>query len=451
MVTIRGMPDSYDVVVYTDDRGNYYAEDRYGNVVCKNSRTACIEDAVNYVGGRGGGKVYIKKGVYKSYKWIGVLVNNVEIFGDGMGRTVIELYDTLSPVIYIGRDNQTSIIVRNVYIHDLTLDAKYQYDPNNPQGNGNSTLWAYYVSDLMLERIEHKNAYWRTSITLGSVGCNGQCIQENIVIRGNVFRGVALTLGGIQNLVLEDNIFYGTASSPDFNTIIDFSFGEYQDSYIYNATVRGNIFYKVYRNPDNRVGWVGVAAGFQRIVGAVWEGNVFIDPDDTAIYVLNIVAPETTLDLRGIEFIGNTIIGLGKTVHGIVVKHGKAVIEGNYIENTTDVAISVSEAEAVIEGNYIVETPTAGIWVSNGRATIVSNVLRECAKSSYDCIVVDGTSAYCTIVGNRMYRSITTYLPSAVNTLNSNGYNVILGNIAEGKWSTTKYKTSTTDVVTGNI
>jgi hypothetical protein len=149
---------TYDVVVYTENN-NYYAEDRYGNRICQNSNTACIQEAINYVGTLGDGRVYIRKGTYRS-KYIRVLVNNIEIYGDGMGRTVIENVDSLSPAIYIGNDSQTSILVRNVYIHDLTIDAKYQYDAANPRGNGNSTLWAYYVSDLTLERIEHKNAYW---------------------------------------------------------------------------------------------------------------------------------------------------------------------------------------------------------------------------------------------------------------------------------------------------
>jgi len=450
MVTVRSKVAGYDVVVYTDGSGNYVADDRYGNRICRNSVTACIEDAVNYVGSLGGGRVYIRRGTYKS-KSIRVLVNNVEIYGDGMGRTVIENMDTYSPTIYVGNDNQTSIIVRNVYIHDLTIDAKYQYDPNDPRGNGNSTLWTYYVSDLTLERIEHKNAYWRTLVTLGSVGCQGLCIQENVVIRQNVFRGVALTLGGIRNLILEDNILIGPASSPDFNTILDFSFGEYQDSYIYNATVKGNVFYKVHRHQGNRVGWAGVVVGFTRVVGASWVGNIFLDPDSIGIYVQDITASGTTLDVRGVEFIGNVIIGQGSTNNGIIAKQKNVVIKGNYIENVNDVAISITNSEAVIEGNYVVNTPTAGIWVSNSRAAIIGNILKECAVSRDKCIVVDGTSAYCSIVGNRIYRSNNTYLPYAVYTSVSGGYNTIVGNVAEGYFNETKYNGTTTDVITGNV
>ena len=444
------IPRDFDVVVYVEG-DSYFARDSRGSIICKDSRTACIQEAIDYVLGNGGGKVYLRKGIYRTNRYINIRDNNVELYGDGMGRTVIENYSTLDPTIYIGWDNQTSIIARNIYIHDLTIDAKYQYDPSNPQGNGNSTLWAYYVSDLRLERIEHKNAYWRTMITPGSVGCGGNCIQENIIIKENVFRGVALSLGGIRNLVLENNIFYGSASSPDFNTIMDFSYGEYQDSYVYNATVRGNIFYKSGRHPYNRVGWVAVIGGFIRVVGASWVGNVFIDPDTIAIYVQDVTASGTTLDLRGVEFIGNVIIGQGRLDNAIVVKQKNVTIKGNYIENTNDVAISINSGESVIEGNYISETATAGIWASNSRITIVGNMLKNCAKSRDKCIILDGTSAYSVVLGNRLFRNIATYLPRAVDTSASQGYNIIVGNVAEGQWALQKYSTQMSDIVTNNI
>jgi hypothetical protein len=435
-------------MVYVEG-SNYFARDSRGNIICKNSN--CIQEAINYVSNLGGGKVYLKKGTYRTNEYIFIRSDNIELYGDGMGLTIIENHARYGPAIYIGKDSETSIVARNIYIHDLTIDAKYQYDSSDPVGNGNSTLWAYYVSDLILERIEHRNAYWRTSITLGWSGCDGKCIQENIIIRNNVFRGVALTLGGIQNLIFEDNIFYGTATSPDYNTILDFSYGEIQDSYIYNAVVKNNIFYKVYRHPNDRVGWASVVAGFQRAVGVIWENNIFVDPDICAISIKTATELGTQLDTRGIEFIGNTIIGLGRTNYGIIVRNGRVSIKNNYIENMMSLPIAVSDAEAVIESNYIVSAQEGGIWVSNGRATIIDNMLKECAQSRFDCIIADGSSSYVVIMGNRMYRSVETHLPSAVNTSTSQGYNIVMGNIAEGQWTTPKYRSHPNDIETNNI
>jgi len=456
MVTVRSKAAGYDVVVYIDGSGNYVADDRYGNNICRNSRTACIEEAVNYVGSLGGGRVYIRRGTYRISKFIRVLADNVEIYGDGMGRTVIENMDIISPAIYVGNDFQTSIIVRNVYIHDLTIDAKYQYDPNNPKGNGNSTLWAYYVSDLILERIEHKNAYWRTAIVPGSHGCEGKCIQENVVIRQNVFRGVALTLGGIRNLVLEDNIFYGDASSPGYNTILDFSFGEYQDSYIYNATVRGNIFFNTQRHPGASE-WYGVLGGFIRVVSATLVGNTFINPDRIAIYIQSSTAQNTTLDVRGLVIEGNTIVGSPDRVFQAirVEVHKNVIIKGNYIEGA-QIGIAVSgysegDAEAIIEGNYIRETDSAALYITNAKVVINGNLLYNCARQKDKCIIVDGSSKYSIISNNRLFRDITTYLPTAIDTQYSQGNNLILGNILEGQWGTTKITNNNTDTVGYNV
>jgi len=446
-----GFPHVYDVMVYVKDN-NYFARDSKGDIICRDSNTACIQEAVDYVRSLGGGKVYIRRGVYRTHRYINIMGENVELFGDGMGRTVIENYSTLDPAIYIGWDNQTSIIAKNIYIHDITIDAKYQYDASNPRGNGNSTLWAYYASDLILERIEHKNAYWRTSITPGSIGCSGQCIQENVIIKENIFRGVALTLGGIRNLILENNIFYGSAISPVFNTMIDFSFGEYQDSYIFNASVKGNLFLNSRRHPA-MTEWLSVIGGFIRVVSASFVGNTFIDPDRIAIYVQSATAPGTQLDVRGLSFIGNTIVGIPDRLFiGIrVERHQNVLIKGNYIEGTQIGITTEDNAEVIVEGNYIRETRSAALWISNSRAVINGNLMYNCARQSDKCIILDGTSQRSIVMGNRLFRDVSTYLPVGIDTQFSQGQNLILGNMFEGQWSATRIANHATDTVVHNI
>jgi len=273
----------------------------------------------------------------------------------------------------------------------------------------------------------------------------------------NIFRGVALALGGIRNLILEDNIFYGSASSPDYNTMVDFSFGEYQDSYIYDAVVKGNIFYGSGRHPYARVEWLGVVGGFIRVVNASWVGNVFMDPDRIAIYVQAVTAPGTTLDVRGLSFIGNTIVGSpSKLFMGMRVEvHRNVVIKGNYIEGA-QIGIAVSggsegEAEAIIEGNYINNTESAALWITSSKAVINGNLIYNCARAKDKCIILDGTTRYSTILGNRLFRNITSYLPIAIDSLYSQGNNLILGNIFEGQWSSPKIRNHATDIVAYNI
>ena len=61
-------PNAYDAMVFTETGANgvhYYAMDSVGNLICIDSPTACIQEAINYVLSKPtGGKVYIRAGDY---------------------------------------------------------------------------------------------------------------------------------------------------------------------------------------------------------------------------------------------------------------------------------------------------------------------------------------------------------------------------------------------------
>jgi hypothetical protein len=61
-------PATYDVMVFTESGANgqhYYAMDSVGNLLCIDSPTACIQEAINYVLSKPtGGRVYIRAGDY---------------------------------------------------------------------------------------------------------------------------------------------------------------------------------------------------------------------------------------------------------------------------------------------------------------------------------------------------------------------------------------------------
>jgi len=40
--------EAYDVLVYQEG-GHYYARDRQGNLVCVDSPTACLQEAINFL------------------------------------------------------------------------------------------------------------------------------------------------------------------------------------------------------------------------------------------------------------------------------------------------------------------------------------------------------------------------------------------------------------------
>jgi len=59
----RVFPREYNVMVYTDG-SHYYARDQMGNTICQDSPTACLQESVNYLAQFGGGRIFIRRGVY---------------------------------------------------------------------------------------------------------------------------------------------------------------------------------------------------------------------------------------------------------------------------------------------------------------------------------------------------------------------------------------------------
>jgi hypothetical protein len=65
-------PHPYDVIVYTENN-NYYAKDSQGNLICMNSPTACIKEAINYIISKQmNGIVFIRSGVYTVSAEVGI-------------------------------------------------------------------------------------------------------------------------------------------------------------------------------------------------------------------------------------------------------------------------------------------------------------------------------------------------------------------------------------------
>jgi hypothetical protein len=78
----RTFPRAYDVIVYTENN-HYYAKDRRGNLICVDSSTACIQEAIDYL--TNGGKIFIKSGVYYINNTININKSGVMIEGEQLG------------------------------------------------------------------------------------------------------------------------------------------------------------------------------------------------------------------------------------------------------------------------------------------------------------------------------------------------------------------------------
>jgi len=138
----RTFPREYSVMVYTDGN-HYYAKDSSGNIICTDSPTACIQEAVNAVAN--GGTVYIKRGTYYLSSRINIVNNNIRIIGEG-GRG---WYSGSGSTVLVSPTNDYAIYIRGegTSIELITING-------NNQGNG------IFVSDaygLLFDRIRIEN------------------------------------------------------------------------------------------------------------------------------------------------------------------------------------------------------------------------------------------------------------------------------------------------------
>ena len=88
----RVFPHPYSVIVYTEN-GHYYARDSKGNLICVDSDTACLQEAVDYVAG--GGAVRIVRGTYNISKSVNIY-SGVVIEGEAPGFMTVDVADELT-------------------------------------------------------------------------------------------------------------------------------------------------------------------------------------------------------------------------------------------------------------------------------------------------------------------------------------------------------------------
>jgi parallel beta-helix repeat protein len=96
-------------MVYAED-GHYYAKDRRGNMVCVDSPTACIQEAINYITSIGG-RIFIKNGRYYVSNTVIINGSNIRIYGNA---TLV----APSNVTVININN-----VEDVYIQGITVSG----------------------------------------------------------------------------------------------------------------------------------------------------------------------------------------------------------------------------------------------------------------------------------------------------------------------------------------
>jgi len=296
------------VTVYTKG-GHYFAVDENNNLICTDSSTACLQEAVNYVAQFGGGRIFIRRGTYYPSTTINLPDNvYIEIYGDG---------------------NETVFSYTGSYLLFL-------FNPSTPSWNA-----VFKFRDFKIDRSQS-----------GSNGTDildvihGKYVEVNNV---EVIDNFRTTSGGDCAICLSNNIIAIVEKCRVYNKSYGITAGGYlsiaKDNYVVNTYETGII-----------------AQGFT-------QGSTL--PPGYSYGGLSIIEGNTCIDCgRGDEAI-SIDYGAGATAgYGTGIIRGNRVITMNYTTNHMLSAVSVEKV--IIEDNVFEGTVTSdvgrNIW-SNGSPT----------------------------------------------------------------------------------
>jgi hypothetical protein len=289
----RVLPHEYSVLVYTDGI-HYYAKNQDGSIICTDSQTACIQESVNYLASFGGGRVFIKRGIYYPQQTI-YIPHGINIIIEGEGPSTVFKY-TDSFMLFADSGEPTwndSVIFRN-----FTVDRR---------GSGTN-------------KAEIINISFR-----GYLEFDGINVYDDYRTGGRDF-----AIGGYNNVVAiarRNRIF-----NKSYGIWLFGFFTHIYDNYVENTAdvgiVGAGIIY-----PNGFASWIKIPPGLWVGGHTVIENNVCVDCGqiDEAISV-DYMADGQLGD--GIGIIRNNLITTKNAImmHPItVIKVKHAIVEGNEI------------------------------------------------------------------------------------------------------------------------
>lgn len=323
-------PYTIDYVTVLQENGNYYAINSKGNVICVNSPTACIQEAINEVAD--GGVVHINRGIYVISESVVIDdAKNLVLEGEGSASLIM-----LKNGITATHAVMLKGIIENLVIRDLAFDGNYE----NVTDEGTS-------SRVDEELVELATANMVNNLTLLNV--------EVMHVRG----GAGINIGNANNVKLI-NVHIHDNGLPTSKYACD----AVHMGFVNNALVLGSIF-------ENFTD-TGVAVDSSN--GIVISGNVFKNCGSQCS-TFTPCCGNPSVNYRGYIFSNNVII---KSQANTLTNGG--VIVGGF---TTSIPPNVYDA--LIVGNVFIgqddNTIGVAIAIQEGAdyVNIIGNVFRNCS------------------------------------------------------------------------
>jgi hypothetical protein len=347
----------YDVVVFTEN-GHYYAKDLKGNIICVDSPTACIQEAINYLNNNG--TIYIKSGVYNIYNTIYIEQHNNKITIAGSGRsTILKSYKTGDPP-YMLRLN----LAKGVTIRDLAVDGN-----GIPYDQIRESLLSFNTpTDLKLINLECFNTNTGACIDIGfarKVYMEGLYIHDN----GSVKMSDAIHVGFssevfLYNSILENNTDAGIAFDNCEDVIVANSF------LFYNR--QASIF--VWGADNRRYATLRTLIVGNHIVGhtGIWIGKYSgVETDPEGVNIVGNYIRDVDIGIRIdagsiIKITGNVLRTVFSNATAIKIDSGFAIdISNNLITNFLTGILSNSNSVYIRRNMFInVQNPISGSYAT---------------------------------------------------------------------------------------
>jgi len=331
----RTFPHAYDVLVYQEGR-HYYAKDARGNVICVDSPTSCIQEAINALTpNRTWKEKVLLKGVF--------VVKNIQLSSYTIiegGKLILDPSVGANPafIFMAPRTGVTDVEIRNVWFDGNERNITNTYT----EGGGAPVHVGISLPNSKRVVIENnvfqdfaREAIWLTAASANSFG---QFDIEDIMIYGNQFIDVAYgsTVEAARRISFINNIVTGLKSSgPGLSYFVSLNWLS-----IHDILIEGNIIDGVYSTYNT----IGINnSGNVDLNNIVIKGNTFRNLTVRAIRSYNAVVE------------GNTIYGCGNGLDG---QFGNSIIIGNTIKEIGYNCILIGAddldpSNTVIANNYI--------------------------------------------------------------------------------------------------
>ena len=309
-----------------------------------------IQDAIDYVHGEGGGKIFIKKGTYTPTATI-ILYSNVELEGEDKDTTILDFSGKSFHGITITGTVEADIV--NVRIRELTIKEVNETATNYG-------IYIRYADNIEIERCyftENRNEGFDSSRGDIKIGLNvsdrttsniavSDCVAEN---SGNFVEAYGTSRIYVRNNLVDSN----ESEAIDLCNCAD---GYISFNRVLNLGLSG-IVVRV-QEPE---------AGLGRIV---IEGNTCTSAGSTGIYVYSALGDPA----QWVTVIGNVIID--SNIRGIrLFSAERCTVIGNVIINTTtnDGIELDGSSYNTISGNTVTGADDYGIELFSG--SCIKNVV----------------------------------------------------------------------------